>query len=65
MSEYVYLQGSEDVSRAGRSMASAAEDMRRAAETISEALRENQRHMDEWLNGFRDALESAKKEVSP
>lgn len=45
----IYLSGSEDVSRAGSSMLSAAETMNRAASQIEDTMFRNQRFMEQWL----------------
>lgn len=55
--DYVYLQGSEDVSRAGHNMQSAAEQMSRAASTMSDALDQHRRWMDEWLERLQRIME--------
>jgi hypothetical protein len=46
----VYLNGSEDVARAGRSMQSAATDMLRAASSIEDTTNRQSRFMDDWLS---------------
>jgi hypothetical protein len=62
MSEYINLIGAEDVRCAGRSISSAAADMQRAANQITEALVLHQRFMDIWLCQFRQAIEKLTKE---
>lgn len=47
--EQINLLGAEDVRRAGSTISSAASDMMRAANIISEALQEHQRRMDDFL----------------
>lgn len=49
MAEYVHLVGAEEVSRAASSMRAAADDMIRAASSISEALDRHQSFLTEWL----------------
>jgi hypothetical protein len=49
MTEYIHLVGAEEVTRAASQMSSAAEEMKRAAMNIDDALSRNQRFMDEWL----------------
>lgn len=49
MSEYITLLGAEDVARAGRQMASAADDMQRAASSISESLDMSLRRFEELV----------------
>jgi hypothetical protein len=58
MSEYVYLQGSEDVKNAGHTMQRAAENMIRAANQFDSTLDRQIRFMDDWLIRFQSALES-------
>jgi len=55
--EYVTLMGAEDVSRAGRNIANASEEMLRAANLISESLGQHRNWMDDWLARFQQALE--------
>jgi hypothetical protein len=62
MTEYIHLIGAEDVRCAGSSISSAAADMQRAANQISEALDLHQRFMDIWLCQFRQAIEKLTKE---
>ena len=57
MSDYITLLGAEDVRAAGRLMSSAAESMRSAADTISYALSQHQRFMDDWLSRLEAVLE--------
>lgn len=56
MAEYINLLGAEDVRSAGNRMASAAEDMNRAAGTIAESLERHQRFMDDWLDRLNATL---------
>lgn len=56
MSEYIHLIGAEDVQRAGRSIASAAETMNWAAGYLDETLQRHQRFMDDWLERFTEAM---------
>ena len=53
MADYVTLLGAEEVAQAARNMNSAAADMRRVAETISEAMRDSIRKIE----AFREVLE--------
>lgn len=53
---YVTLMGAEDVQRAGRQMQSAADDMKRAAESIGYHMEMHHRFMDDWLQRFEAAL---------
>lgn len=58
----VYLIGSDDVRSAGSRIASAAEQMQRAASQIDDALARHQQRMDEWLDRFeRIAAEAAER----
>ena len=59
--ESVYLNGSEDVMRAGHNIEGAASDMQRAAETISAAFEQQQRWMDDWLHRLKDVLDESLK----
>lgn len=55
MPDYMTLMGAEDVSRAGYSMKSAAEEMSRAAANIDDALRRHQMFMEDWLQRYESA----------
>jgi hypothetical protein len=59
--EYVYLQGSEDVQRAGNNIASSASLMQSASNNIMGALEQNQRFMTEWLDRFETVLKENKR----
>lgn len=61
--EQVYLVGSEDVSRAGSSMASAASEMRQAANNFDGSVQDMKRFMDDWLNRFQSILEEDRKKA--
>lgn len=54
----IYLDGAEQVSSAARTMASAAQDIHRAAFEVSGALAQHQRFMDDWLARFIAALDA-------
>lgn len=56
MAEYVHLVGAEEVSRAASSMRGAADDMIRAASSISEALDRHQSFLTEWLSNLDATL---------
>jgi hypothetical protein len=58
MSEYITLLGAEDVSRAGRQMASAADDMLRAASIISESNDLFIRRFDELVTRMEQTTSS-------
>jgi Sec-independent protein translocase protein TatA len=58
---YVTLMGAEEVSAAGRSMQSAATEMRNAAATISDALYQHQQFMTDWLARLEQALQESRK----
>lgn len=49
MSEYIHLVGAEDVRKAGSQMASAADDILRAANIISESNDQFIRRLDELV----------------
>ncbi len=57
MTEYVYLQGSEDVARAASTMSQAAADMNRAAGTIESAMHQHRMFMDELIGRLETALD--------
>ena len=59
--ESVYLNGSEEVMRAGHNIEGAASDMQRAAATISAAFEQQQRWMDDWLYRLKDLLDESLK----
>jgi hypothetical protein len=54
--EYVHLQGSEEVAKAGYAMRASADDMQRAANTISEALGAHQTFLRAWLDEYRELM---------
>ena len=59
--ESINLLGADDVSRAGRTIASAAEDMRRATGHMDEALQRHETFLDDWLIRFEDILKTKMK----
>jgi len=59
MSEYIHLVGAEDVRKAGSQMASAADDMLRAANIISESNQQLTRELTELTTRFEVAIECA------
>lgn len=54
--EYVTLMGAEDVRSAGSTIASAAQQMQNAANSLSETLIAHQRFLDDWLYRFEEAI---------
>lgn len=56
MSDYITLLGSEDVARAARQMDEAADTMRRAANTIDEAISRLALLLDEHANRIEAAI---------
>lgn len=56
--DYIYLQGSEDVKRAGYNIQSASEQIQSSANTISNALYEHKQFMEEWLNRLENILKN-------
>lgn len=54
--EHIYLQGSEQVQEAGRSIRSASEEMKQAALNIDGALERHQRFLDDWLLRLEQVL---------
>lgn len=57
MAEYVTLMGAEDVRRAAHTISSAAADMRQAASSLDNSLHHLRVYLDEWLLRFEQALE--------
>lgn len=61
MSQYMYLNGAEDVQRAARSIASSAHEIRQSAMNIDGTREQFQRYMDDWLcrlEGLVERLET-------
>lgn len=56
MSNYVTLVGAEEVSTAGRSMRSAADEMRAAANQIEDSLSRHRAFLDDWLTRLDGVL---------
>jgi len=59
MGDYITLMGSEDILRAGHTMVGASDEMRRAADIFTEACRQQQLYLDDWLSRFVAALDAA------
>lgn len=59
--EYVHLIGSDAVERPGDRIASAAEDMNRAAGNIGSALHEFTQRMEDWVQRL-ERIEAAQAE---
>ena len=57
MADYVTLMGAEQVAGAARMMASAADDMNRAAGNVDSALERHQRFLDDWLMRLADVMQ--------
>lgn len=55
----IYLQGSDDVRAAAHMMRGAAEDMNRAASSISNALEHQRGFMNDWLDRFEQIMQAA------
>jgi len=64
VSNYVTLLGAEDVLRAASSMSSAASEMQRAASSIDMALTQHRQWMDDWLMRFEQAIDKLKEPQS-
>ena len=62
MAEYITLMGAEQVSSAGHTMRSAAEQMGRAASEMDSALHRHQQFLDDWLQRFERILEIDREE---
>lgn len=58
----VYLAGSEDVSRAGSQMVSAASDFNQAASNMAYALEMHQRFLDDWMARFEAVVAALAKD---
>lgn len=58
MSEFVYLVGAEEVTRAGHAMEQAAREMNGAATCIADALARHERFLDEWLDHMESVLKA-------
>jgi hypothetical protein len=56
VADYIHLTGAEEVSRAASRMQSAAEEMKRAAESIGYSFETHQRFLTQWLAEYRDLL---------
>lgn len=56
MSNYITLLGAEDVQRAGNRMASAADEMNRAAGATEDSLHRHRLFMDDWLSRLEAVL---------
>ncbi len=63
MGDFIHLSGAEDVQNAGRRIASAATDMRRAASEIENSLSRQQQFMDDWLVRFEEVLKNYKPDI--
>jgi hypothetical protein len=59
MREYITLLGAEDVRRGGAAMASAAAEMRRAANSIETSLHAHRIFLDDWLGRLEQTIRSA------
>ena len=60
MADYITLMGSEDVSRAGRNMQSAAEQMSRAASSIEDSLFRHRQFLDDWIQRLESVMQEAR-----
>lgn len=58
--DHVLLVGAEDVSRAAQTISSAAQDMQRAANNIEDVFRRNQQFLDEWLGRLESVISEIK-----
>ena len=65
MSEYTHLIGAEDVRSAANSIRQSADDMQRAALSISDTLEVQRRYMDEWISRFEIAIKEMNQPLSP
>lgn len=55
--ERILLVGTEEVSRAGHNISSAAEEMKLAASNIESALLNHQQFLDRWLEQYQAITE--------
>lgn len=60
MADYITLVGADQVQSAAGTMRGAAEEMRRAASQIDDALSRHQRFLDDWIMRFESAVETKK-----
>ena len=63
--ESIYLQGSEDVQRAGGAMREAAHTISNVSSNLQVVLEANQRFLDDWLLRFERVLELDRSERKP
>lgn len=61
MAEYMHLIGAEDVRAASINMRQAADDMQRAAASISDTLEAQRRYMEEWIGRFENAVKEMRE----
>jgi len=61
----IHLDGSNEVSRAGSAIGSAALGMQSAASNIEWALERHQRFLDDWLQRFEAAIEKTAHKSQP
>jgi hypothetical protein len=54
---YIHLIGAEQVERAAHTMSSAANEMQRAVANMEGALERNQRFLDDWLQRLEAVME--------
>ncbi len=57
MERYITLLGAEEVSRAASTMSSAASEMQRAASSMHSTMEVHHRFMDDWLQRFQTMME--------
>ena len=62
---YMTLMGAEQVQAAAGQMQRAADDMRNAAGTFDEAVRQQRQFMEDWLFRFEAAVEKMPKGEGP
>ncbi len=58
----VYLSGSNEVEKAGRNIAGAADQMTRAAESVASNLAQHEQFMSDWLAEFQRILTATLRE---
>jgi hypothetical protein len=54
--ERILLVGTEEVSNAGHRMSAAAETMRKAANTIDDAIMRHKQYLEDWMLRFEQCI---------
>lgn len=56
--EHIYLQGSENVYRAGDKISEAANQINQSVSWMEESFQNHRQFLDEWLGRFEQILEN-------